>query len=52
MHLISKKVNQMKTMSYANKNKETDAGELRKFRICMAFGVAVIYLLLLVSAKG
>lgn len=45
-------INQMKTISYASKNRETDASELRKFRICVAFGVAVLYLLLLVSAKG
>ncbi len=42
----------MKTMSYAIRNKKTDARELRKFRICAAFGVAVIYILLIVTARG
>jgi hypothetical protein len=42
----------MKIMSYAVQNKKTDEAELRKFRICLAFGVAVIYLLLLVSARA
>jgi hypothetical protein len=51
IHLISVKVNQMKTMSYASKNRETDTAELSKFRICVAFGVAVLYLLLVVITK-
>ena len=42
----------MKTMSYAVQNKAKNAAELRKFRICVAFGVAVLYLFLVVNANA
>ncbi len=41
----------MKTMSYAIQNKAKNAAELRRFRICVAFGVAVLYLFLVLNAK-
>lgn len=43
---------QMKIMSYVYENKEMDATELRKFKICAAFGAALLYLFLVVNAKA
>ncbi len=42
----------MKTMSCVSQNKETNEAELFKFRMCAAFGTALLYLFLVINARA